>query len=183
MSSVNEECPRNTQSEECVRGRGRYRDGHESEKKRQTLPNSSSRENSRSGSSSSMRSQSSSSTVSWKSGSCSSVDSTSDECTDDKSSKISGSEMRDENDNNKECYKTKRKDNDKRKDRKNGAALGRRLSQWLRDLEDKKEEEQKESEKKEEETTKDSDTNSLGTDVVEWKSEVEIEYVERTVVL
>ena len=91
--------------------------------------------------------------------------------------------MRDENENKKKFYKTKRKDDYKRKGIKNGAALGRRLSQWLRDMENKKEEEQKKSEKKEEETRKDSDTNSSATDVVEWKSEVKIEYTERRVVM
>ena len=64
--------------------------------------------------------------------------------------------------------------------------MGRRLSERLRDVENKEEdckEEEKGLENKEEESRNDSYTNDLERDVVNWKSEVEIEYAERRVVM
>ena len=65
-------------------------------------------------------------------------------------------------------------------------AVGRRLSERLRDVENEKEdckEEEKGLEKKEEESTDNSYTNHSERSVVNWKSEVEIEYAERRVVM
>ena len=73
-----------------------------------------------------------------------------------------------------------------KKRREEWGGNGMRLSERLRDVENEKEdckEEEKGLEKKEEESTDNSYTNNTGRSVVNWKSEVEIEYTERRVVM
>ena len=112
---------------------------------------------------------------------CSLTDTSCDECTDHDISERSRDEMQNESESKKEGNI-----NTEKKGEKNGAAMGMRLSERLRDVENEKEdceEEEKGLEKKEEESTDNSYTNNSGRSVVNWKSEVEIEYAERRVVM
>ena len=94
-----------------------------------------------------------------------------------------------ENDDKKKKYRKKKKSNkheetiDKRKGRKNGAAIGRRLSQRLKDLEKKKGKEAEKGEKDEKEmgSKEISDCSDSTGEVTGLRTEVEIEYTEKTV--